>query len=177
MEKRMYFFVPYNISEIQKGIQAGHAAVEYARKFGNDLNFQDFADNHKTWIILNGGTTNNSKDDLKSGSLQLMYNEIVQYNNQFYVTDDFTNPGIINVATFNEPDLNDAMTAFCFICDQRVWDRKLVQNWDDYREDYYKESLGHDDLDEDELRDQWLNEIGGEKNEFLRALISGKKRA
>ena len=29
LELRMYGFVPYNISEIQKAIQFGHAVVEY----------------------------------------------------------------------------------------------------------------------------------------------------
>ncbi len=35
LEQRMYFFVPYNISEIQKGIQAGHAALQYANLCGH----------------------------------------------------------------------------------------------------------------------------------------------
>ena len=35
LELRMYFFVPYNISPIQKSIQAGHAALEYAYKNSN----------------------------------------------------------------------------------------------------------------------------------------------
>ena len=59
LKKRMYFFVPYNISPIQQAIQAGHAAVEYARLHGHTWLFKDFATNHKTWIILDGGTTNN----------------------------------------------------------------------------------------------------------------------
>lgn len=56
-DKRMYFFVPYNISEIQKGIQAGHSALEYALKYGRTKEFLDFVENHKTWVILSGGTT------------------------------------------------------------------------------------------------------------------------
>ena len=35
LELRMYFFTIYQLSGIQKGIQAGHAALEYARLFGN----------------------------------------------------------------------------------------------------------------------------------------------
>ena len=31
LELRMYGFVPYNISEIQKGIQFGHAVTRYGR--------------------------------------------------------------------------------------------------------------------------------------------------
>ena len=60
LKKRLYFFVPYNISPIQQAIQAGHAALEYAFKYGNTEEFIDFVTNHKTWIILNGGTTNDS---------------------------------------------------------------------------------------------------------------------
>jgi hypothetical protein len=32
LKKRAYFFVPYNISPIQQGIQAGHALGRYALK-------------------------------------------------------------------------------------------------------------------------------------------------
>jgi len=48
MEKRMYFLVPYNISPIQQAIQAGHAALEYALKYGEDPDFLDFVEYHKT---------------------------------------------------------------------------------------------------------------------------------
>ena len=53
----MYFFVPYNISPIQQAIQAGHAALEYAWKFFEKNDYKAFMQD-KTWIILNGGTTN-----------------------------------------------------------------------------------------------------------------------
>lgn len=56
MKYRMYFFVPCNISEIQKGIQAGHAALEYAFLYGDTDEYKSFIVNDKTWIILNGGT-------------------------------------------------------------------------------------------------------------------------
>jgi hypothetical protein len=72
LELRMYFFVPYNISEIQKGIQAGHAALRYARQFSADNpDVWNFVDNYETWIILNGGTTNNERDfeDVPLGTL------------------------------------------------------------------------------------------------------------
>ena len=56
---RMYFFVPYNILDIQKGIQAGHVVEQYAAKHKSAA-YDDYVENHKTWIILNGGPTNNS---------------------------------------------------------------------------------------------------------------------
>ena len=49
LEKRMYFFVPYNISPIQQAIQAGHAVEQYAHKFRNDPEYIDYVKNWKTW--------------------------------------------------------------------------------------------------------------------------------
>ena len=66
LEYRMYGLVPYNISPIQQGIQFGHEVVEYGLKHGksNVINdkvdtYTQWAKNDKTFIILNGGTTNN----------------------------------------------------------------------------------------------------------------------
>jgi hypothetical protein len=51
------------LSDIQKGIQTGHMAVDLVRKYGDqeysltalrDM-VADWADNHKTFIVLNGG--------------------------------------------------------------------------------------------------------------------------
>jgi len=61
LEKRMYFLVPYNISPIQQAIQAGHSMGEYALKYGrydSDHLIWEFLEKWKTWIVLNGGTTN-----------------------------------------------------------------------------------------------------------------------
>ena len=72
LEIKMYFFVPYNISEIQKGIQCGHAALRYARLYSaKHSEVWNFVDNHETWIILNGGTTNDQRDvdDVPLGTL------------------------------------------------------------------------------------------------------------
>ena len=60
LELRMYGFVPYNISEIQKGIQFGHAIVEYGLENFHTNEYLDWAKYWKTFIILNGGTSNHS---------------------------------------------------------------------------------------------------------------------
>jgi hypothetical protein len=80
LELRMFFFVPYNISEIQKGIQAGHAAIGYAFQFGNTELFKDFAKNWKTWIILDGGTTNEkaNEDGIPQGTLNQIVNALYE---------------------------------------------------------------------------------------------------
>jgi hypothetical protein len=63
MELRLYSFVNYYLSSIQQGIQTGHVAVDLLRKYTMDdshpvhqIDFvEDWADNHKTFITLNGG--------------------------------------------------------------------------------------------------------------------------
>lgn len=164
LELRMYFFVPYNISEIQKGIQAGHAAIEYARIFGNTELFNEFAQKHKTWIILNGGTTNNNMNF--PGTLQATHNEIIEWNRG-----NINN--LIDVVAFYEPDLNDAMTAICFICDQRVWDFKKYP--DLVEEEFFDGVRNLDDIEE--IRKNWEITMGGKTNVFLRNLIRGVRLA
>lgn len=145
-EYRMYFFVPYNISDIQKGIQAGHAALEYARVFGKTSEYKSFIENDKTWIILNGGTTNEGPED--RGSL----NEIMDY------LDDNSIPHTY----FYEPDLNDALTAVCFLVEERGFDMKKYPDYDP--ENF---NIG---------KFQW-ELMMGEENIKARELIRGKKLA
>src|SRR5271167_740197 len=71
MELRLYSFVNFYLSSIQQGIQTGHAAVDLVRKYADRNRYNsditpenvemvaNWADNHKTFIVLNGG-------DLKS---------------------------------------------------------------------------------------------------------------
>ncbi len=115
LELRMYGMVPYNISPIQQGIQYGHAVVEYGQKIkrlstnGDIFNdYNEWANGWKTFIILNGGTTNLNESRL--GSL-----------NQHLQT--LQNMGVF-CATFYEPDLGDQLTAITFIVDERVFDRE-----------------------------------------------------
>lgn len=117
LEYRMYGAVPYNISEIQRGIQFGHAVVEYGLKFGKTDEYLQWAKNDKTFIILNGGTTN-----LNFGSLGSL-NEHLQYVKEFLKLD---------VAEFYEPDLGDQLTAFVFLVDERVWDKKAYPSYSTY---------------------------------------------
>ena len=115
MEYRLYFFVPYNISDIQKGIQAGHAALEYAREYGHTQEYVQFIENDKTWVILNGGTTNNSTYYL--GTLNAIEHNLVENH--------------INFSVFHEPDLNNALTSVCFLVDERVWDKEKYPDFEE----------------------------------------------
>ena len=128
LEKRMYFLVPYNISPIQQAIQAGHAALEYARKYSDDEDFIDFADNHKTWIILNGGTTNDTQipeTGYYKGSMDNYFGELCSWMVEHP-------KDIIKFSYFYEPDLNDALTAICLIVDERVFNREDYPDFDSY---------------------------------------------
>jgi hypothetical protein len=90
----MYFFVMYNLAEIQKGIQAGHAALEYVLKYP-DARTREFIENHKTFIILNGGTSVTMHDRAE---------ELRELK--------------IDFAEFFEPDLNMSLSAIAFLVDE-----------------------------------------------------------
>jgi len=105
LKQRMYGFVPYNLSDIQKGIQFGHACIEYQLKHGKNADYLDWAKRDKTFIILNGGTTNDV-----SGTINALQKDLKSMGIKF--------------ATFREPDLNNALTGIVFLLDERVWDRE-----------------------------------------------------
>jgi hypothetical protein len=64
----MYGLVPYNLSPIQQGIQFGHGVIEYSLDVYEvppfNKIYQKWAKEDKTFIILNGGTTNLNPDNL-----------------------------------------------------------------------------------------------------------------
>jgi hypothetical protein len=183
---RMYFFVPYNISPIQQAIQAGHAALEYADKFGGEELFIKFVREHKTWVILNGGTTNQNRDfdGIAQGTLNQIADQLLENE--------------IDFSYFIEPDLNDALTALCFIADERVFNRedypdfvnwllkiKMYQQaadeaqknnpalWVELR---LKSAEEHERLFPEYYK-EWVRFLGGVKNVFLRELMGDKKLA
>jgi len=176
LEKRMYFFTIYQLTGIQIGIQCGHSALEYVQHFGKTDEYIDFITNWKTWIILNGGTTNGQRDfeGISQGTLN-------QIGDQLQEND-------IPFSFFHEPDLNDALTALCFICDERVFNREDYPDFIDYlvsiyRGEYSSQQIVElrltaiETLKENEHYKEWIRSIGGVKNEFLRDLIKDKKLA
>ena len=92
----MYFFTMYNISPIQQGIQSGHAALEYAYIYGDTPQYLDFIRNHKTFIILNGGT---------SSDMEARKKELADLG--------------VRYATFYEPDLNYSLSAIAFLVEAK----------------------------------------------------------
>lgn len=169
----MYFLVPYNLSPIQQAIQAGHASMEYALKYWKDKDFQDWAKKWKTWIVLNGGTSNSGDD--KPGTMD-QYLELLLEND-------------IKVADFCEPDLNNALTAIAFICDERVFD---YENYPSFQNFIYKKHNSFIDTSKEiEFRTkvmratgdnklpaefpkeykEWAKQMGGAQNAFLREFL------
>lgn len=185
LELRMYGLVPYNISPIQQAIQFGHAVVEYGQKIKKqpvEHLYDNWADNWKTFIILNGGTTNhrsNLEDGLPLGTLNNHVLSLLENDIEF--------------ATFNEPDLGDQLTAVVFIVDERVFNRKkypdfpdwLVQNYGDLINDDYgynliriaQEIKSSKEPQDKKAYETWIKSIGGKKNEFLRDFLRNFKLA
>ena len=113
---RLYGLVPYNISPIQQAIQFGHAAVEYAHYNHLDIRYKKWFENDKTFIILNGGTTNSNLDRL--GSLN---QNLIEARKLFN-----------NISEFYEPDLGDQLTAFVFLVEDLVFDKET------YHDEFYQ---------------------------------------
>ena len=184
-EKRMYFFVNRSLSEIQKGIQAGHAAIEYARHYGTTEEFQNFAKYDKTFILLNGGNSN-SHDQSKYG-LEPFFGTMEELGMELSKLCD--SPYYYNSARFFEPDLNYSLTALAFIVDERAYDTEkypVFIKWLDQQGTPAKDLVEFAMLPDDsplpwELRpkfDAWMNTVmGGMLNVHLRNLITGKKLA
>lgn len=166
LEWRMYGLVPYNISPIQQAIQYGHAIQEYNNRFFNkeisedipeDVHnaFYRWREQDKTFIILNGGTTNSHRaisTGIPEGTLNKHCDALQDAN--------------IEIAYFAEPDLGDQLTAVVFLVDERVFDKKKYPDFE------YVDGMGLSDDDYDNQKYNWVQSIGGEKNVWLREFLS-----
>lgn len=163
LKYRMYGLVPFSLSPIQQAIQFGHGVVEYMRfeyTHGEDSPCNKWADEDKTFIILNGGTTNLDG----SGTLN-QHLETLGENN-------------VTVSIFYEPDLGGQLTSVNFLVDERVWDK----------EKYPDRFLGgYPNINEDNILklsyyppesiEKYTKRLGGKTNVFLREFISKFKLA
>lgn len=168
---RMYGFVPYQLLGIQKGIQFGHAVVDYARTVASippyEKIYNKFADKDKTFIILNGLTTNTNAKNL---GVMNQYLKLLQDND-------------IMVQDFYEPDLGDQLTAIVFLVDERVYDKKTYPSfvgtpfpWPLNKKPSEKE-FSRWEAENAKNYASWEEKIGGPKNAFLREFLEGKKLA
>ncbi len=182
---RMYGLVPYNISPIQQGIQFGHAVQEYNNMMFNlvalgpkeqelKAAFNNWRLFGKTFIVLNGGTTNSRIiDDIPFGSL-----------NQHLKT--LKEIGVVT-AEFYEPDLGEQLTAIVFLVPKQVYNKKEFPEFKDYVKnldfnDEMKNYIIHCHETKDlplsftrkeynEIYNDWLNSIGGIKNLKIREFL------
>ena len=163
---RMYGFVPYNISSIQKGIQFGHGVVEYSQKYFESEEYQEWANNHKTFIILNGGTSNTMIENM---------NMLLENN--------------ISLSFFKEPDLNNMVSAVVFLVDSRVYDTKTYPSYYEYflskelpnpvintNEDIKYFTEHHKNISSHTYI-EWVTLMGGKENVFLREFLINFKLA
>jgi len=169
LELRMYGLVPYNISKIQQGIQFDHAKDNYYLSYFNDKNCQNYINEWKTDIILNGGTSNEGTL-IKQGFTKIFYEGTMQN----HLNDLLINK--IKVGIFREPDLNSMLSGIVFLADERVWKKEL---YPDYTPSPITDTTK---LNEWGVKNRieynnWLDKIGGSKNEFLRLFLSDKKLA
>jgi hypothetical protein len=148
LELRMYGIVPYNISPIQQGIQFGHAVVDYGLQHGMTDLYLDWAQNWKTFIILNGGTTNDNPKWL--GTLNQHAQTLGEMN--------------IPTSCFYEPDLGDQLTAVVFIVDERVFNKEK------YPEPIYQKGLEFEKTNQ-VLQEDFIKSIGGYTNFKLREFL------
>jgi hypothetical protein len=167
LKYRMYGLVPYNISPIQQAIQFGHAVVEYgqmAKKYkAIEKKYNRWADYDKTFIILNGGTTNNDENT---------YGLLNEYLRELTFND-------INLEVFYEPDLNDALTAIVFLVDERVFDKKTYPDFEPLSLDNCEiwEDPSIIEYENKKNYDMWVDSIGGFRNAFLREFLKTKRFA
>lgn len=174
----MYGLVPYNLSPIQQGIQYGHAVVEYGLENFQEQRYLDWAKYHKTFIILNGGTTNKRASIVTGEYAGSLNNHLVSLKNAG-----------VRVATFEEPDLGDQLTAVVFLVDERVFNKDLYPEFADYLKNFPEVLSAHSDktfsqtvrfLEESRsgVYTNWVEEVlGGETNEFLRKFLKNFKLA
>jgi hypothetical protein len=131
LELRIYGLVPYNISPIQQAIQYGHALQEYNNEIMEIIEdaasgrlvlpddrremykFEQWRKEDKTFIILNGGTTNTNLDHL--GTLNDHRLTLKEHG--------------IKIADFYEPDLGDQLTSVVFLVDERVFNKKKYPDY------------------------------------------------
>jgi len=146
LELRMYSLVNYQLcGTIHAGIQPLHSVVEYAQKYFKTKEYQDWAKNWKTVIILSGGPTNNDGYIGMQKHLELLKKNKIKHS------------------VFHEPDLNNALTSISFLVDERVFSKGVYK---DYVE--LENLTKHENTIE---RNKWIKSIGGKQNEFLRDFL------
>ena len=158
----MYFLTMYNLSPIQQGIQCGHASLRYVQEWKEDDEIWDFINDHETWIVLNGGTSNiggygrDKSKFFEKGTMEQHLETLIENR--------------IKCTPFYEPDLNNSLTSICFIVNEQVFNTEDYPNLNEFLEN-------NEGNWRDKTYNKWLELIGGEKNAFLKEFLPKFKLA
>lgn len=158
LEQRLYGLVMYQLTGIQCGIQFGHANDVYKERFGRDKNYQDFLKKHKTYIILNGGTSN---DGTKS---HYGYPKQLGTMEQHL---DALKANKIKCAPFYEPDLNYALSAIVFLVDERVFNKVDYPDFV-YTKSEHKTMISYNDGSIDDSSDDYEEEKSKRYKQYVK---------
>jgi hypothetical protein len=159
-ELRGYGLLPYNIKPVQAGIQYSHSIVEYVVDNYDTPAFKLFlkwAKKFKTAVLLDGGTSNHSKP---------------RYSDEEYVgtmeqhAQALKDNGIL-FSEFYEPDLNDMLAGIFLIADERVFNKRKYPDFG-----FTYDSVNNKFVEDCWMSyESWVENVGGEKNVFLRNYI------
>lgn len=210
LEYKMYQLIIYNISDKQKFIQSSHALQE----FNNGMDFypfifyNEFEDNFRLKqdfskvYVENFNKSNSDKLFLGFDKWKSIDKTIIGLCGGTSSDYDINNLGTINkhfidlkdnnipFSYFREPDLNNALTAICFLVDERVYNK---EKYPDYNKDVFNKVIEHElswsyifkgkaysiayDVLHKEYYNTWVKQIGGESNVFLREFLKNKRLA
>lgn len=155
LRQKMYFLVLYNISDKQKGIQCLHAVTKYSNAFRYTEEYQRWATEDDTVVMLDGGGTKRLREHID----YVLNNRLIE-----------------NMAFFKESDLDNCLTACCFLVDERIWDKKKYPD-PVLQSENNPGVIGVTSLHTEFNLDAFIESIGGEKNYQLRQYLSKLRSA
>jgi hypothetical protein len=196
---KMYFLVVNSLANLNKGIQCGHAALEYSVKYSESEDFKRFVFYDKTWVILNGGTSNHIYHDktienkIANGTqIKVAFDETNESSiGSMEKSWNFLQENKIESVYFIEPDTNNMMTAICFLVPNRVFNRQEFPDFDKWivnpllnetlspiekiqLKEIYLGINKHEDITSvyEKYFSVWSNMLGGEKFGQLRIFLN-----
>lgn len=102
IDNRLYFFVLDKISNIQKGIGMGKAALKYF------IDKEYLADEYEPWLVLNVSSNKHKMNDIKT----------------------ILNKHAVDYTSYKDPNLNNTLTIICLLVDERVYNINKYPDWD-----------------------------------------------
>jgi hypothetical protein len=165
LEYRGYGLLPYNIKEVQAGIQYSHSIIEYVLEFFHTKAFQLWGKKHKTAILLDGGTSCHTPQHYSNteyvGTMEKHYKYLKEIG--------------VDFSTFYEPDMNNMLSGIFLIADERIFNFKKYPDYGTFyvettdtieKEQWWKPKMTPPQ--------EWIDALGGDNvyklREFLRRM-------